>query len=190
MLAKGGKRLDVRTLEAYLKENYGEVALTAERDVKDFTPLLQNDYGEVNDCTLVCITAILSQGKNVQATYDKVEEIATHYFYDGEDFGTMPIFIKSIMDKSSGKNSVSKMGKGLGFTWNDIKTQINKDNPVILSVVNDGRGYYKNHSITIIGYEEYNDGKIRLLRVFDNWYTTVAYVDFNKLPTVSTINYF
>ena len=51
----------------------------------------------------------------------------------------------------------------------------------------DGRGYYKDHSVTIIGAEEYEQG--RFLLVLDNWHETVSLIDYDKLWIISSINW-
>lgn len=188
MFARGGKRLDDSNLQSYIEETYEPITDEVSEMIKGYTPLLQRDYGKANDCTLTCITAMLSTG-NPEVVYKKVESIAKKYFYDGDKFGTIPFFIKSILDESAAADSESRYGKGVGFNWSDIKKLIKQNKPIILSLVNDGRGYYMNHSITIAGYKEFNKGKIRILAVYDNWRKTIAYLDFNKLPTICSINY-
>ena len=57
----------------------------------------------------------------------------------------------------------------------------------------DGRNYYSNHSVLIVGYREYplNNSKkaIRFLIVQDNWNKNVSFIDYDKLSIVSSINY-
>ena len=150
--------------------------------------MLQADYGEDYDCSITCITAMLSNG-NPDETYKKVEEIAKKYFYNGKTIGTIPFFIKAILDEAANVNSKRGYGKNIGFTWSKIKSLIAMDKPIILSMLNDGRNYYRNHSVTIVGYNEYNNGKVRLLAVYDNWRKTISYIDYSKLCTISSINY-
>jgi hypothetical protein len=102
--------------------------------VTGFIPLLQKDYGKPYDCTLTCITAILSCGKNVEETYEKVEKVAEKHFYDGDNYGTIPIFIKSIIDEVAKVNSKRGYGKGIGYNWETIKTIIRTNKPIILSM--------------------------------------------------------
>ena len=54
---------------------------------------------------------------------------------------------------------------------------------------NDGRNYYINHSVIIVGYMEYTSN-CKMLIVYDNWDESVSYIDFNKLSKISCINYF
>jgi hypothetical protein len=81
--------------------------------------------------------------------------------------------------------------KNIGFKFETIKSEIHKNNPLILSVLKDGNDYYKNHSITIIGYELYriNGQLIPMLVIYDNWYSSISYVDYNKMSTIASIHY-
>ena len=185
-----GYRLDNTNVNDYVKENCGSVEKREQVMVTGFIPLLQKDYGKPYDCTLTCITAILSRGKNVEETYEKVEKVAEKHFYDGDNYGTIPIFIKSIIDEVAKVNSKRGYGKGIGYNWETIKTIIRTNKPIILSMQNDGRNYYKNHSVTIIGFREYNGGELKLLVIYDNWKKSVSYVDYDKLNVISSINYF
>lgn len=57
---------------------------------------------------------------------------------------------------------------------------------MLLNLWNDGRNYYKNHSVLIIGYKitENNDF---ILTIYDNWYKHNSYIDYNKLSIISSI---
>ena len=52
-------------------------------------------------------------------------------------------------------------------------------------MLNDGRKYYKNHTVTVIGYKKYKKAKI--LIVADNWHKEVCYIDYNKLSFISSL---
>ena len=62
---------------------------------------------------------------------------------------------------------------------------------MILSINKDGRDYYNNHSITIIGYLIYQvDNAFEpMLLVYDNWNTQACVVDYKALSMISSINY-
>lgn len=184
-----GYRLADNNLSVYLDKNYGTVRNPGMvKRISGYTPLLQADYGKDYDCSLTCITAMLMEG-DPKSTYDKVEEVAKKYFYNGDRGGTIPFFIKAIIDKVAGVNSKRGYGKGIGYNWEKIRTLIHQNKPIILSIASDGRNYYKNHSVTIVGYNQYNNGKIRLLAVYDNWHKEISYIDYNRLSVISSINY-
>ena len=63
----------------------------------------------------------------------------------------------------------------------------------MLSMFKDGRQWYEDHSVTIIGYAEYKlDGKktVRMLKVYDNWYPEVMYVNYELMHMFSSIHYY
>ena len=74
----------------------------------------------------------------------------------------------------------------------DTATIINVIKPLLITMVlslwNDGRNYYKNHSVIIVGFNEFKTKKI--LTVYDNWHETLSYIDYDKLSIISCINYF
>lgn len=185
-----GYRLDNTNINDYVKEICGTVSGREQVMVTGFIPLLQKDYGKPYDCTLTCITAILSRGKDVEKVYEKVEKVAEKHLYDGDSHGTIPVFIKAIIDKVANVDSKRGYGKGIGYNWEVIKTIIRTNKPIVLSMQNDGRNYYKNHSVTIVGFREYNNGEAKLLVIYDNWKKSVSYVDYDKLSVISSINYF
>lgn len=82
--------------------------------------------------------------------------------------------------------------KNIGFNFNTIKKQLDQGNPVIISMMNDGRNVYKNHSIVVIGYNVYkiDNRDIRILAVYDNWSREVRYIDYERLSIISSINYY
>ena len=171
----------------YVKDTYGNASLTSKKIIGGITPLLQSHYGGDMDCTLTSITTILNNGNAVEV-YKKVEQIAKKYFYNSNR-GTNPLVIKCILDKMTNKKSKRGYLKNIGYSWSSIKTLIKANKPIILSMNNDGRNYYKNHSVTIVGYAEYNGGKVKMLAVYDNWSRSTRYIDYNKLSVISSINY-
>ena len=176
--------------EKYLDQTYGKIRNRPLMAVVGGVPaLLQNDYGDPYDCSITSITAILSKGKNPKDVYNKVESVAKKYFYNGKTVGTNPLTIKAIINQAGNVRSHSAYGKGIGFNWEKIKNLINANRPIVLSMLNDGRKYYVNHSVTVIGYQQFNQGKIKMLAVYDNWHKEICYVDYNKLSRISSINY-
>lgn len=157
--------------------------------------LAQNDYGEANDCTLTSITAVIKWLKpsvDINTIYNTVESIAKKYGYEGKKFGTPNLTIKriynlSLMAFKLNKKAHSRYLKNIGYGWSWIKKEIDEYQPVLLNLWADGRDFYKNHSILIVGYLEIADK--RLLAVYDNWYKSVSYVDYDKLSIISSIDY-
>ena len=174
----------------------------------------QNDFGQKNDCTLVSATALIKEVARIkylstEGLYSIIEEIAEKYCnYNGESKGTNPLVISTLLQRSLEKfmpntqyKAKSKFLKGvpiIGFNFEKIKSYIkNMQYPMILNLLTDGRNYYKDHSVLIVGIETFKvknnkTGKkkdLRFLRVYDNWNTSVSYINYELLG-VSSINYF
>ncbi len=174
----------------------------------------QNDFGQKNDCTLVSATALIKEVAQIrhlstEGLYSIIEEIAERYCsYNGELKGTNPLVISALLQRSLEKFTPrtqykvkSKFLKGIpfiGFNFEKIKSYIkDMQYPMILNLLTDGRNYYKDHSVLIVGVETFKvkDNKtgkkkdLRFLRVYDNWNTSVSYINYELLG-ISSINYF
>ena len=151
-------RLTGANLQEYLIANYGAAGTaTARKNISMFSPLLQSDFGGAMDCTLTSITAIASFREKYQRThkeiYAAVEATAKNYAYSPDNYGTISIFINNIIDKTFNVKSKKKYLKGVGYTWKYLKNTIDAGTPMILSMSHDGRDYYTNHSVCVIGYD-------------------------------------
>lgn len=143
--------------------------------------LLQNDYAGDNDCTVTAIACALS------IPYDKVLPVATKYGYTSKR-GTNPLKVRNIMQEivSSKGAAKSAYGKSIGCTLKKLET-ILKTAPIVLNLWNDGRSYYKNHSVVIVGVDVYEHGMF--LRIYDGWHLETSLIDYKKLSTIMSINW-
>lgn len=179
-----GKQL-TRTL---LNTEYPNRGKRTRYDVLSLRPLLQKNYGEKNDCTITSLACIFGEGH-----YAEIEKIAKKYGYDGKKKGTNPLTVKAIMKdflrkwKMLSPKPFSAYGKGAGWTFNLITQLIKNRIPVVLNLWDDGRGYYHDHSVVIVGIEEYERAKFLL--VYDNWNSSISYIDYGKLCFISSINW-
>ena len=193
--AKTYSRLSNSNIDAYVQAVYGVQQLKEYRKLSSFQSILQKNYGGSNDgdCSLCAITAVgaykLNYTESFDSIYRRVRKVAEGYFANPDKFGTIPVFIKNIINDSFLVKSRAKYLKNVGFNWQTIKTQLKENNPIVLSISKDGRNYYEAHSITIVGYREYTKNA-KLLLVYDNWHNDISYVDFNLLGTSCCINYF
>ena len=80
----------------------------------------------------------------------------------------------------------SAYGKGIGCTLKKLET-ILKTTPIVLNLWNDGRNYYKNHSVVIVGVDVYEHGVF--LRVYDGWHLKTSLIDYKKLSIIMSINW-
>ena len=177
------KRLDYITLQY----EYTDLGKQLSRQVIPLQPLLQRNYGEELDCTITSMACIF--GKKY---YGVIEFIARSYGYDGNTRGTNPLTVRRIMAEFMDCSHMtgtarSAYGKGIGWRWATVKRLIARQTPVILNLWNGGRGYYHDHTVTVIGVEEYR--KDRFLLVLDNWNESVSLIDYKKLSIISSINW-
>lgn len=180
-----GTRLDYTRLE----EEYPQRGKQVYRKLlTPYKALLQRDYGLRQDCTLTCMACIFGEGH-----YGALERIAIRHGYNGETHGTWPWTVRAIMAEFLRTWGISGQpraayGKGVGWRWSTVKGIIaQRSAPVILNLWRDGRGYYADHSVTVIGVEEYE--RARFLVVYDCWSEGLSLVDYDKLSIISSINW-
>lgn len=198
------KAITGKTLSSYFTAKYGAGYKTKVQEsnfVRNVMSLLQNDYGLAGDCTITSMSCILEfiYHKHFQEIYDAVEAAAKDHGYDGQH-GTNPLTINQILKKAERKLGIESIikykaayGKNLGFNFNTIVKSIDAQCPMILSITNDGRNYYKNHSVTVIGYISFlvNDNQVqRFLMLQDNWTKERTYLDYDILPILCSLNYY
>ena len=184
-----------------LKDNLGAkpgdiVVVDSEYNIPFFRFLLQKNYGEENDCTPTAITSIISYLEgyetSVPLVYKKVIKFAKKYLYRPSS-GTPAVLTKSIFQKvaPAGKQVKAEYFKDCEYDFEEIKSQIDKNNPVLLLVFNDGMDYYTNHAVTIIGYKVYkvNDKYKRFLKISDNWDIGPGFIDYDKMSSINCIYY-
>lgn len=171
----------------WLELDYPDRGKQLYRRLIPMTGLLQRNYGKALDCTLTSLACIFGE-----KYYSDIEGIALRYGYNGDRRGTNPLTVRAIMREFMRRWGVpgkarSAYGKGLGWTWTMVKGLIGGGLPVVLNLWDDGRGYYHDHTVTIVGAEEYE--RARFLLVLDNWHETVSLIDYNKLCMISSINW-
>ena len=170
------KRISSLNIQDYIAEMYPELfwGTCYEVVLNDIPALLQKDYGEANDCTLTSLTAIgvflKKNQKTANEIYKVVEHFAKHYGYTGTA-GTNPFVIKRIFDSvltvlSVYKDTKVRYLKNIGYNFSLIKKTLDAGNPLILSMHSDGRQYYQNHSVLIIGYKEYKLSNINTHKIY------------------------
>ena len=158
-----------------------------------FIPLLQDDYGKPMDCTLVSVVACVLYKLHNPEVYAKViyvtvERIAKSLGYDGESGGLWvnsikPLYEQTLQHFGLKGTATRRYIKGIGYTFNTIKNQIDMGNPVILSV-EDVRGTkYKRHTVVVVGYD--NDSLI----IYDNWDLNAHKIKYSAIDIGAVITY-
>lgn len=181
---------DAGSYPAGSTRSYKEDNRVAISTLATFPCLLQDDFGEDNDCTLTSITAILCYYKpnaDVAATYATVEEVARKYGYTGTK-GTNPLVIRSVFTKAWQKvlfddrsRIKSKYLKGVCWDFVTIKELIDEGTPAILSFWKAGK--YKNHSVTVIGYNTTGEK----ILIADNWSATPQWIAVKDVSFISSL---
>lgn len=150
-----------------------------------------------NSCTLTSITAIFSfyreQGydaipDDVVTLQRDVRAIALRHAFTDER-GTPPIRIAAIIREVWRYYGYTGRGSSrYVWTWRTFHREFKARSPFILNMAN---GYYKNHSVTGIGYlrfEKNGSPDVILLEVFDNRAASVRYIDFNAFNRWGSIS--
>lgn len=172
----------VRLSDKNIKELYPNIGnLLYTTRLGNLKALLQDDYAGDYDCTVTAIACALN------ISYDKVLPVATKYEYTSKK-GTNPLKVRSIMQEIIPNGYVAKSAyvKGIGCTLKKLET-ILKNTPIVLNLWNDGRNYYKNHSVVIVGVDVYEHGVF--LRVYDGWHLKTSLIDYKKLSIIMSINW-
>ena len=162
--------------------------------IEDISPLLQKNYQGENNCIITSITCIIKWYKKKIKTdiiYKTVEQIAKQYGYYPDE-GVFPIAVPRIYKRTIkiynlNKKIKTKHFKNFGFTFKDIQNSINNNHPVLMSVKKDGRNYYIDHSVLVIGYID--NLKQHILVVYDNWNSDFSYIDYDKLSLMSSVSF-
>lgn len=191
-----------RLSEKHGKENVN--VLCVERFyLKNIEPLLQNDYGFANDCSITTITSLiayLTGREDYGNIYDIVTRNIKPRWVSNNLYGTIPLFISRIVNntvndlKISGVRCYSRYLKGYGFNYNKIKDILKESNaPIILNIFKANDGYYINHTVLVKGYSVYKDinsgDTVKFLMIYDNWVKRLRYIDYDKLYWISSIDY-
>ena len=200
-----GYRLTAGNLIDYIKTEYGsdDVKMVKAKNVVGIEPLLQNDYGKPYDCALVSMTTLLNyelKGRQrIEMLYAYIEDIAKQFGYNGDTVGTSNVVVRSILGHAAKafrvrKSACSRYIKQFGYNWKNLCNLIGAKTPVILCIPNDGRNYYTQHAVLVIGVVEYrladkDDQRVRIIRIYDNWLKEVGFVDYDKLSQKSSIVY-
>ena len=191
-----GKRIELSNFSEYLLETYGVKEDTKINYIQlsGIEPLLQINLGEKydGDCSLTSITEYLYYMEDglypVEVIYDQIRTMAeTKGYYHNK--ATCPIFIAPLMRKNNTLElrCRARYLKNIGFNFNTITKCIDNELPVILNMTHDGREYYKNHSVTVIGYTVVKGH--RFLIIHDNWKRCNSFVDYDRMSFLSSINF-
>lgn len=137
-------------------------------------PLLQIDSVSDKNCAMISLAYIYGAER-----YPEISRLS------GRN-GVSALLLRHMMKKLGSKNPHCRYLKGIGWSFKSIKNLCDMGFPVILTALHDGRGYYKNHSVIVTGYEVYESGK-KFLIVYDNLNDEPCLIDYKKLSIISAI---
>ena len=208
------RRITADNLAAYLRNAYPgctDIRCILSGEVQT-EPLLQKDFDDRQNCSLTSVTAITytrlhrmyGEKYALQGVYDTVKGGTCFLSYHPNGRGTNPFFIpliwrhamKAYRLRGRIRSRYLKNIPLIGYNYAAIRRSIDRQEPVILNMAGDGRRFYKNHTVTCIGYEAYafslpgrQHGEARFLKVLDNWSRQISYIDFSRLSPVSSVNF-
>lgn len=177
--------------EAYVEDRYhGRWTLKEAKRIEGIPTLLQKEFeNSKNNCTLTSITAVFrfyrDRGydnipEDVQTIQRDVRVIAVANHFKDEK-GTPPTRIATIITKLWAHYGYDGRGSSRYlWKWSTFERELKAGRPFILNMAN---GFYKNHSVTGIGYRLYEKRgfpDVVLLEVLDNRVKEVRYIDFNE----------
>ena len=193
-----GKRIELSNFSEYLVETYGvkEDTKINYTQLSGIEPLLQINLGEKydGDCSLTSITEYLYYMfdglQPVDNIYKQVRSMAEKKYIFNKKIGMISLLNGYLLRKNYSIIAKSKtyfFKNYSGFTFENITKIIDNGLPVILNMFHDGREYYKNHTVTIIGYTVVEG--YRFLIVHDNWKRCNSFVDYDRMSLLSSINF-
>ncbi|WP_074036813.1 C39 family peptidase [Exiguobacterium sp. AT1b] len=177
--------------DLYVNDRYhGRWTLKRSLQIEGVPVLLQRQFENgKNNCTLTSITAIFRFYRDhgytnipddVTQIQEDVREIAfMHHFKDEK--GTPPTQIATIITKLWKRYGYDGRGSSRYlWKWSTFERELKAGRPFVLNMAN---GFYKNHSVTGIGYLQFEKRgfpDVILLAVLDNRSKDVRYIDFNE----------
>ena len=204
------QRLTDENIQKYILTshlNYEDVSLKSVNKIALYPLTFGNN--EKNSIILniaLCVFHYCFDSFDKNVILNAVKSLMTHLFYDPDKETFLFLFIKPVYKRilkyfQFSKKIKTKFFKGIGFNFNTIKEQINRKTPIILYLTSDGRNYYKNCALTVIGYAQFTmlnnvwypvvkqDKVKNMLIVYDGFSEKISYVDYDAISVFSCITY-
>lgn len=177
-------------VEAYLEKEYGGQAILIREKTLDLAPFTMSQLDKnKKHCSLTALTRLIHyyglQGwtkipQDEAEIYQTVRQKGLRLGYL-PFIGTIPFRISAIARASFKSYGYRVQAQGIYF-WNfysDVLEEIDANRPLIFNIM---RGYYRKHSITVLGYRTYSiNGNIcQILAIHDGWNRDLRFLDFNQ----------
>ena len=190
-----GYVIDSRVI--YLSSRYGSYTCNSSKVLPNFTGYLTSSFSGDNDCSLVAIATaakwLRTRAKynnipySIQDIYSDVYAVALNNGYTeagGTNYLKIPTIVERVF-KKWGYN-ISSYNR-IWSLFEVCKQHLNElNNPLLFSIAS---GYYGNHTVTVMGYYEYDVASF--LAVKDGWVTATRYIHYEELGLITgltTIN--
>lgn len=154
--------------------------------IADSEPLLQNDFGDVNDCSLTAITFLLFRIYTLAEPaelYDIVLSNSLHKGYEvatGTKVAKIPgIIRRCLVELNDPQIKVKARYTRFLFNMKTIRRLIDKNIDVLLCLQKHPK--YKNHTVNVIGYEGTD------LIIYDNWDKEMHSIPFSEVHISASI---
>lgn len=184
MIKKDILNKKITDIDFYIKNYYEGAELIDENilSLPNFT--IKDLTNDRNSCSLVSLTRIINYyfpNLSLEEIYNYIIIFARKRGYH-EECGTFPNFISEIAKSYFKFKKIPAKCRGIYFSnfYSHIKNEIDNKRPVIMNI---GAGFYKNHTLNVIGYRiyKYKSLKIKILEVLDGWSREIRYLDYSAL---------
>ncbi|MDO5044884.1 MAG: hypothetical protein Q4E22_06295 [Coriobacteriia bacterium] len=172
-------------IEAYIQSRYKAPAHKLAEVYLPTSPLSISQVTHIDQaCFIVASARIASflagEAEAIKAYFPRALSAARSYLFTPY-IGTVPFFMTAILNKL-----VKKVPKLQGYKaralylwkFKDIQAILDQGLPLVMNIL---RGYYANHSISVVGYQQWSlqHDTITILLVYDGWHETLRYLDFS-----------
>lgn len=174
----------ISNIDRYMDKNYPHARLI-EKNSLILPNFLQEDVSkDLNNCSLTSILRVTNfyiPDLDKKVAYNKLYRIAKTRGYIAA-IGTLPGVISLIANSFFKNNDIPLKSSSVYFFryFYKIKNEIDNKRPFLMNLA---VGYYRNHTVTVVGYREYfyKDLKVKILEVIDGWTQEVRYIDYSVL---------
>ncbi|MCR5703495.1 MAG: hypothetical protein K6G85_02635 [Eubacterium sp.] len=176
----------IRECDSYVKDRYGGAYSLEKEKELPLEPFSMREIStDKNNCVLTGITRIilyhLKRKVSVGAIYCQVKAIATQKGFStkkGLPFHKIRGVLKLVAE-AFGLQSCRVKSVYLFRIFHAVKKEIDAGNPVLLNI---SWGYYKNHTVTGIGYRIYkrNRRTCLFIVVYDGWTNQKMFLDVRR----------
>lgn len=181
----------LNNLESYFSNKYNSNPILIREKILDLPYFTMKEVdSSKKHCSLTAITRVLlfynSMGyENIPDNKEEIYHIVKKYAKRNLGYfsliGTIPFRIASIIKSTLKFFHYDNKVKGK-YIWNfysEIENEIDNNRPVILNIA---RGYYRKHTVVVVGYRVYivNGNIYHIAIINDGWNYNLSFIDFTS----------